>query len=50
MLIAGKIITLRETSQKGELALKNVEIMPVINEKPIKIESRNLCLISCPKA
>lgn len=37
MLIAGKIVTLRETSQKGELALKNIEIMPVTVEKPIKI-------------
>ena len=50
MLIDGKIITLRETPQKGELALKNIEIMPVIDEKPIKIESRNPCLITCPKA
>lgn len=37
MLIAEKIITLRETSQEGELALKNIEIMPVTVEKPIKI-------------
>lgn len=37
MLIAGKIVTLRETSQKAELALKNIEIMPVTVEKPIKI-------------
>lgn len=28
-----KIITLREAQQKGELALKNMDIMPVIDKK-----------------
>jgi len=50
VLIAGKSIILKKTSQKGELALKNTDIMPVIDEKPIKIESRNPCLMKCLKA
>lgn len=29
------LFTLRETTQEGELALKNIEIIPVIDEKLI---------------
>lgn len=44
------LFILRETTQESELALKNIEIIPVIDEKLIKTEIRNPHLITCPKA